>query len=238
MCSCGVVQVYFNHTIQDYNIGTVALKQLPRCHWSKPLTINITLASECASWRLKSPAKPLFVQPHAQKTYLKENVKAPRLWPFVRGIRRSPVDSPHKGPVTWNLFACHDVFMRTGTMATTRQSTGKPCIHFIGYILLNTLYWPIRQRYLTNISFVEVSDNRSCYDRPWPPRIILISLAQKNTLQLRFYMVSSGVIVKICERPTFTNVLKDLDNFIWNRTVGKLSIYRCASGLHWYLYQR
>ena len=24
----------------------------------------------------------------------------PRYWPFVRGIHRSPVDSPHKGPVT------------------------------------------------------------------------------------------------------------------------------------------
>ena len=29
-------------------------------------------------------------------------------WPFVRGIHRSPVDSPHKGPVIWSL---DDVFV-------------------------------------------------------------------------------------------------------------------------------
>ena len=28
----------------------------------------------------------------------------PRYWPFVRGIHRSPVDSPHKGPVTRTLM--------------------------------------------------------------------------------------------------------------------------------------
>ena len=30
---------------------------------------------------------------------------------FVRGIHRSPVDSPHKGPVTWKMFPIDDVIM-------------------------------------------------------------------------------------------------------------------------------
>ena len=30
--------------------------------------------------------------------------RIPRYWPFVRGIHRSPVDSPHKGPVAWSLM--------------------------------------------------------------------------------------------------------------------------------------
>ena len=30
---------------------------------------------------------------------------------FVRGINRSPVDSPHKGPVTWKMFPFDDVIM-------------------------------------------------------------------------------------------------------------------------------
>ena len=30
---------------------------------------------------------------------------------FVRGIYRSPVDSPHKGPVTWKVFPFDDVIM-------------------------------------------------------------------------------------------------------------------------------
>ena len=29
---------------------------------------------------------------------------SPRHWPFVRGNHRWPVDSPHKGPVTWKAF--------------------------------------------------------------------------------------------------------------------------------------
>ena len=30
---------------------------------------------------------------------------------FVRGIYQWPVDSPHKGPVTWKMFQFHDVIM-------------------------------------------------------------------------------------------------------------------------------
>ena len=34
---------------------------------------------------------------------------------FVRGIHRWPVNSPHKGPVTWKLFPFDDVIMLTQT---------------------------------------------------------------------------------------------------------------------------
>ena len=33
----------------------------------------------------------------------------PYYWPFVRGIHRWPVDSPHKGPVIWNFDVFFDV---------------------------------------------------------------------------------------------------------------------------------
>ena len=35
----------------------------------------------------------------------------PRYWPFVWGIHRSPVNSPHKGPVTWNLDVFFDLHL-------------------------------------------------------------------------------------------------------------------------------
>ena len=41
----------------------------------------------------------------------KENIKATHHWPFVRGIHRSPVDSPHKGPVMRRAFLCNDVII-------------------------------------------------------------------------------------------------------------------------------
>ena len=40
-----------------------------------------------------------------------EHIKALCFWPFVRGIHRWPVDSPHKGPVIQKAFTCHDVIM-------------------------------------------------------------------------------------------------------------------------------
>ena len=33
----------------------------------------------------------------------------PRYWPFVRGIHRSPVYSPHKRPVTWSFDVFFDL---------------------------------------------------------------------------------------------------------------------------------
>ena len=55
-------------------------------------------------------------QPHAclldrswMQTQIKENIKAPRHWPFVRGIHWWPVNSPHK--VTRKLFPFDDVIM-------------------------------------------------------------------------------------------------------------------------------
>ena len=42
----------------------------------------------------------------------KRNIKVPSYWPFVRGIYRRPVNSPHKGPVTRKMFKFDDVIMR------------------------------------------------------------------------------------------------------------------------------
>ena len=34
---------------------------------------------------------------------------------FVRGIHRRPVNSPHKGPVTWKMFPFDDVIMESAS---------------------------------------------------------------------------------------------------------------------------
>ena len=38
----------------------------------------------------------------------KENVKCLNYWPFVMGIHRSPMDSPHKRSVMRKAFPCYD----------------------------------------------------------------------------------------------------------------------------------
>ena len=38
---------------------------------------------------------------------------------FVRGIHRWPVNSPHKGPVTWKMYPFHDVIMANNPYIST-----------------------------------------------------------------------------------------------------------------------
>ena len=67
----------------------------------------ITLTSQWMRWRLESPATKLFTQPFTDQR--KHQISASLA--FVRGIHRSPVDSPHKGPVTLKMFPFDDVIM-------------------------------------------------------------------------------------------------------------------------------
>ena len=39
----------------------------------------------------------------------KENIKAPRHWPFGKGIHRWSMNSPHQGQITRKTISCHDV---------------------------------------------------------------------------------------------------------------------------------
>ena len=66
---------------------------------------HITMTSWWARWRLKSPASRLFTQSLIQ-AQIKENIKAPRHWTFVRGIHRSPVNSTHKGLWSGAMIFC------------------------------------------------------------------------------------------------------------------------------------
>ena len=70
----------------------------------------ITMTSEWARQRLKSPASRLFTQPII-RAQIKENIKALRHWPLC-GNAPSPVNSPHKWPVTRKMFPFDDVIMQ------------------------------------------------------------------------------------------------------------------------------
>ena len=64
-----------------------------------------------ASWCLGSPATQVFVQQFVRAN-IKETPKlrnTGHLWKEPTG--RPPVDSPHKGPVTQNVFPCHGLIM-------------------------------------------------------------------------------------------------------------------------------
>ena len=105
---------------------------------------NITVTSSWARWRCKAPASRLFAQPFVQEQ-IKENIKAPRYWPFVRGIHRWPVNSPHKGPETRKKLPLDDVIMTSHESwdvlccAMVSVSCRDLIISFVAFIL--TLKW-------------------------------------------------------------------------------------------------
>ena len=72
----------------------------------------IIMVTSWARWRPKSPASRQFAQTFIQ-TQIKGNIKAPCHWRFVRGIHRSPVNSPHKAPITRKKFPFDDVIMKS-----------------------------------------------------------------------------------------------------------------------------
>ena len=75
-------------------------------------------------WHLKSPAFRLFTQLFVN-VQIKESIKAlhdAASLAFVRGIHRWPMNSPHKGPVTWKMFPFDDVIMHEMNVWNTPPS--------------------------------------------------------------------------------------------------------------------
>ena len=68
--------------------------------------ISIKMTSLWVQWHLKSLASWLFLQLFIQ-AQIKENINAPRHWPFCG----TPVNFPHKRPVTWKIFTFDDHLM-------------------------------------------------------------------------------------------------------------------------------
>ena len=67
---------------------------------------DITMTSQWARRRLKSPASRLFIQDAGQRKHQSSASMA-----SVRGIHRWPVNSPHKGQVSRKMFQFEDVIM-------------------------------------------------------------------------------------------------------------------------------
>ena len=89
-----------------HGIPTAFILQIPVNHYN-----NVT----CTSWRLKSPAKALFVQPFVH-AHIKENIKAlhhwPKWWqskgnPPVSGFPSQTVSNAEKVSISWRHPVWH-----------------------------------------------------------------------------------------------------------------------------------
>ena len=110
---------------------------------------------------------------------MKENIKASLA--FVRGIDRSPVNSPHKGPVTRKMFPSDDVIMNIKIYSLVPVNR---CLIVISRKKISTECWWLSN--LADSSAVELAnfqrdlqalntDVSASYDkssygiRKWPP---------------------------------------------------------------------
>ena len=64
--------------------------------------------------------------------------QSPRNWPFVMGIHRWPVKSPHKGPVTGEKHPLDDLIMCSIPSTLAMQFNTKPSISWFYFSYLNS----------------------------------------------------------------------------------------------------
>ena len=87
---------------------------------------------------------------------------------FVRGIHRSPVNSPHKGPVTRKMFPFDDVIISLVTCVANHHVSRIWKVSFIDIHHGNTLLWFVNKD-LLYIYFVHNDVSRWKYfPRYWP----------------------------------------------------------------------
>ena len=81
------------HYWQWYNGKTNVIKQyLTTLQWRHMNAMGSQITSNSIVWLTVIQAN------------LKEDIKAPKCWPFVRGIHWRTVDSPHNWSLTWKCF--------------------------------------------------------------------------------------------------------------------------------------
>ena len=106
-----VSQSWMTRVTSDVSVLSTRLVTYPCAGWLRHWGLHITMTSWWARWRLKSAASWLFTQPFIQGADQRKHKSSGSL-AFVRGIHRSPVNSPHKRPVTRKMLPFDDVIMQ------------------------------------------------------------------------------------------------------------------------------
>ena len=106
--------------IDLFPVQQSGLPQTPLSHYND--AIMGTMASQITSLTIINSA----VYPGADQRKHQSSASLA----FVQGIHRSPVNSPHKGPVTWKIFPFDDIIMSRGCffrkVTATPISMGNP----------------------------------------------------------------------------------------------------------------
>ena len=97
----------------------------------------IKMTSPWTWWRLKSPASVVYWGANQRKH------QSPASLAFVRAIHRWPVNSPHKWPVTRNIFPFGDVIMTT-LVTSQHWHLQAECLKFLQFNKSVPFLWMLK----------------------------------------------------------------------------------------------
>ena len=113
---CSVTRSPFGHGANFLYLADIRLSHEKKVKtWRPDAVMTIPLPLMYINWlyqlNVKSPASRLFTQPFVQSVDQRKHQSSASL-AFVRGIHQSPMNSPHKGPVTRIMFPFDDVVVQ------------------------------------------------------------------------------------------------------------------------------
>ena len=153
------LNVWFNcflaYKIQSHDIKQKHIHHLtpwPEGHYG---TQHITVTSQWARWRLKSPALRLFTQSFIQ-TQIKENIKAPRHWPLCGEFTGDRWIPRTNGQLRGKCFHL---------MTSSWHASRLPCLQVVTWYIYSDYDTPKKN----HISFCTVRNYGHIIYFFWPP---------------------------------------------------------------------
>ena len=120
---------------ESQGYGSAPSDEIAQClDWSQIQSITVMSHEDhCVSNRQRFFVRQLVW------AYWKDNIKILHHWPFVRGIRRSPKEPPHKGPVLEKALSEHAMPSSCADLSESRTSD---CTSNKWIYSQNSIWWP------------------------------------------------------------------------------------------------
>ena len=118
---------------------------------------------------------------------IKEKIKTPHYWPFVKRIHRLPMDSPHKGPVTRKIVLFYDVIMCRKVSSLSMSGNISPVVTWMDIIPqvaeILSFVWPWKRKAPHDTLYEPAGLVVSCNSVAWFEGLFFIPLEN----QIRLY---------------------------------------------------
>ena len=185
---CGSILIDSIYILRDYFTGIWDLR-LPHCQWSNlehySDVIMGTMASQVTS--LTIVYSTVYLGTDQRKHQSLASLA------LVRGIHRSPVNSPHKGPVTRKMFPFHHVIPQHNQTMYTHFAIY--CTH----VTLCMISWNFQRFICQEINYTEhlISSHLHCLGKLWSVPVVIYWVYSKSHKYAHDYVVLCLVVGRL-----------------------------------------